>query len=149
MATTYDGSRDEILAAFKTQWDAYTPAVVPGGVVPVVYYEGIGKPDRPDPTLAWAQTTIRHASGSQATLSDSAGKRRFEKIGLVTVQVFAPLTSGVAFGGELAKVAKAAFEGRSTASGVWFRNVRIVEVGLDGPWYQWNVVGEFRYDEFV
>jgi hypothetical protein len=117
--------------------------------VPIVYYEGIGRPDRPDPVRPWAQTSLRHAAGSQATLSDDTGRRRFQKVGIVAISIFAPLAKGLELGELLAEIAKAAFEGRSTPGGVWFRNVRILEVGIDGPWFQWNVLAEFRYDELV
>jgi hypothetical protein len=65
----------------------------------------------------------------------------------VTVQVFVPNGQGVTLADRLCKIAAEAFEGRHTPGGVWFRNVRMREVGPDGPWVQHNVVAEFTYDE--
>ena len=147
MATTYRGAKDEMLGALKSRWDADTPAVY-GGSIPTIFWDGV-PPAKPDPTASWAFPTIRHAAGSQVSLSDPSGLRRFEKNGIITVSVFSPIVKGFPLGETLAEIAKKAFEGRSTPGGVWFKNVRIVEVGPDGPWYQWNVLAEFRYDELV
>ena len=149
MPSTFDTARDEILGAFKTAWDAGAAAAA--GYVPEVFYDGMGKASDPDPTVAWARTTIRHTGGRQSTLSQSAGRRHFEKTGIVTISIFAPLVvaKGLDVGEQLAKVAKGAFEGKATASGVWFRNVRVMEVGLDRSWYMINVLSDFRYDEFA
>lgn len=149
MPATFDVARDEILGVFKARWDADTAAIA--GYVPEVFFDGVPKGSRPDPEKAWAEVVLRHVQGQQASLSQDTGRRRFERIGIVTVAVFAPLivAGGLGMGENLAKVAKAAFEGKSTISGVWFRSTRIAEVGASGPWAQWNVISEFRYDEFV
>ena len=54
---------------------------------------------------------------------------------------------GVALAELLAVVARGAFEGVGTASGIWFRNARIHEAGVDGAWVQMNVLADFVYDE--
>lgn len=150
MPATFETARDEILAAFKTRWDLDSGAHN-GGTVPAVRYEGTELAGLPPHDAPWAKVTIRHTLGSQASLASDVGLRRFEKLGIATVQVFAPLekASGLVQAERLAMVAKKAFEGRSTAGGVWFRNTRIVEVGVDGPWFQMNVIAEFSYDEFT
>jgi len=149
MPTTFDAARDEILGAFRTRWEADAAAIV--GFVPDVFYDGVPRTSAPSPDKPWADVTIRHTSGAQATLAQDTGKRRFEKTGIVTVGVFAPLgqNRGLEDGEKLAMVAKKAFEGKATAGGVWFRNVRISEVGQDGPWFAFQILAEMRYDEFV
>lgn len=151
MTATFPIARNEILGVFRMAWEANSPAVN-GGTAPVVDYEGLAF--TPPPTAAWARPVVRHTVGRQATLAGdpSFPLRRFEKRGIVTVQVFQPLTKG---GGlvlvqSLAEVAKAAFEGvNTTPSNIWFQNVTINEVGSDGPWFQMNVVASFRYDELA
>lgn len=163
MPSTFDAARDEIQAAFTVAWDAGTPAVT-GTTAPEIFYEGVARGTKgtnlvddsePPHDAAWTRIFIRHNLGEQATLSDESGVRRFEKFGTITIQVFAPLAEGTggsppSFAGLLAEVAKSAFEGKRTLPGnVWFRDVRINEVGVSGPWFQVNVLAEFRYDELV
>ena len=151
MVATFTQARDDILTQFRTTWNADTPAVN-GGKIPQVFYEGVAEEDALPQDDAWARIVIRHTLANQSSLSDDSGQRRFEKIGIVTVQVFTPLKDGkgTELGEGLAQVAKKAYEGKHTlTSNVWFRNVRINEIGVDGPWFQMNVLADFIYDELV
>jgi hypothetical protein len=149
MASEINTAYDEMLAAFKTAWDAGAGAFN-NGTVPEVRYDGVGKQGPPDGEDPWARVTIRHVTGGQATLLGDAQVTRFRNSGIITVQVFYPLSrGGLASARSLAKVARSAYIGTSTASNIWFRNVRIVEVGPDGPWYNVNVLADFEYDELV
>jgi hypothetical protein len=138
-------------AAFKTAWDTGAGAFN-GGTVPAVRYDGIGEQGAPAGEAPYARVAIRHSTGEQATLSSGAGFRRMEKRGIIAVSVRYPLASGggpAGNAGGLAEVAKGAFEGKSTASQVWFRNVTVNEVGAVGAYYQINVLAEFVYDELI
>lgn len=150
MPADFSTARDEMQAAFKTAWDAGTPTVT-GGQVPQVYWDGIGKENGQPGSSPWAEIFIRHAGSGSPTLHNEIGKRRVTKFGIITVLIFAPLEDGhgLTLVEGLAEVAKTAYEGQYTSSGVWFRNVRIQEIGVDGPHYQANVVSEFQYDELV
>lgn len=150
MPATLDVARDEIYGALKATWDADTPAVN-GGLVPELFYDGVPRLLDPAADVAYAEIYVRHSGGRQASLAGELGRRRFTKSGIVTVAVFAPIVKagGLTLADELAKVAKKAFEGKATASAVWFRNVRAVEVGVTAAWYHVNVFAEFEYDEFV
>jgi hypothetical protein len=148
MPCVFDVARDEIQGAFWTQWQTGTPAVN-GGDVPPVFWEGLGYVGNEPEDVPWATAFIRHTQASQRTLADQVGKRRFLKLGTITVQIFVPVGGGLGKAEELSKVAKKAFEGKSTASAVWFRNVKIVEVGIEDPWYQVNVLADFEYDELA
>lgn len=149
MATDINTAYDEMLEAFKTAWDAGA-GTYNGGTVPEVRYDGVGEQGPPDGEEPWARVTIRHAGGFQATLLGDAQVTRFRRDGIITVQVFFPLSrGGLSNARSLAGVAKSAYEGQATASGVWFRNVRIQEVGPDGPWYNVNMLADFEYDECV
>ena len=143
---TLDVARDDMLGLFTVKWDANTPAVN-GGAIPRIYYDGRGEPGSKPHDAAWCRHQIRHTLGEVTAI----GGRRTTKIGLVTIQIFTPFENGkgLTLGEELAKIGKAAYETVVSANDVIFRNVRALEVGEDGPWYQWNVLAEFEYDEFV
>lgn len=105
-------------------------------------------PDGTNPPPTWARVTVRHVTSGQAALSDQSGKRRYTRRGLVTIQLFVPFSEGgLASADTIASSLQGAFLGVSTPNGVWFRNVRTNEVGVDGPWFQMNVLADFQYDE--
>ena len=144
---TLNEARSAMLAAFKARWDADTPAVN-GGAVPLVEYDGVGTAGVQPHDSAWARVTVRHTAASQGSLASAAGARVWDRLGIIVVQVFTPLSAGrgLLLADALATVAKNAFEGVD-ASGVWFRNVRVNEIGSSGPWYQTNVTADFEYYE--
>ena len=143
---TFTSARDEIAGLFLAHWRAHAPAVNRGRDVQV-FWHGVDAGHAPPAGLPWARFVLRHREGTQATFGAS-GQRRFARDGLVSVQVFAPLSAGgVALAELLAVVARGAFEGVGTASGIWFRNARIHEAGVDGAWVQMNVLADFVYDE--
>lgn len=137
MSLTFQEARDEILTIFKDAWDATGHEA---------YYEDIKK-SRESGETAWAVVTLRHAGGGQATLNNAAGSSRFRRVGILTVQVFTAIGKGLQESYALAKVVADAFEGTATPGGVWFRNVRINEIGRDGKFFQNNVLIDFTYDE--
>jgi hypothetical protein len=61
--------------------------------------------------------------------------------------VFEPPGKGLSGATDLPKVIQDAFEGVATASGVWFRDVTVNEIGPDGDFFQTNIVAFFEYDE--
>lgn len=149
MAADINTAYDEILGAFRTAWEANAGAFN-GGTPPEVRYDGVGDPGPPDSDDPWARVQIRHLTGTQASLAGADAKRRFERAGIITIQVFWPLSqAALSNARSLADVAREAFEGKATVSHVWFRNVRVQEVGADGSWYQVNILADFEYDEFV
>jgi hypothetical protein len=141
MTATIDQARDEILGTFRTAWLADSVSQS----VPVLYSDVSQEP--PD-TGAWARVTINHTTSRQATLSNETGARRFRRVGFVTVQIFTPTGGGLTLSDGLTTIAVRAFEGVTTTPGrVLFRNVRPIEVGQDGNWFNMNVVADFEYDE--
>jgi hypothetical protein len=137
MSLTYQQARDEIFEVFKQAWDTTGYEV---------HYEDVRK-QRSKDEEPWAVVTLKHAAGFQSTLSGSVGNKTFTRLGFVTIQIFTPNGKGLQEAYDLAKVVSDAFEGVSTSGGVWFRNVRLNEIGRDGEFFQLNVVVEFRYDE--
>jgi hypothetical protein len=149
MAADINTAYDEILGAFRTAWEANAGAFN-GGTPPEVRYDGVGDPGPPDSGDPWARVQIRHLTGGQANLGAPGTQRRFNRAGIITIQVFWPLSqAALSNARSLAGVARAAFEGQATTSHIWFRNVRVQEIGPDGSWYQVNVLADFEYDEFV
>ncbi len=137
MAATQETASDEMLAFFKTAWDTTSLIAV---------YENV-KGATPVAQAAWARPIIRHASGGGQSLTGANGTIKYGRVGLMTVSIFIPNGNGLSLGRSLGKTVADAFDGKATASAVWFRNVRVVEVGPDREWYQFNVVIEFTYDE--
>jgi hypothetical protein len=135
--TTFEQARDDILTLFKTAWDTTT--------YPAVYEDTKG--DRPASDTPFARPRIRHTTGGQASLSGGLGTSRFERIGFLLVAIYTPQGSGLTNAYSLAKIVADAFEGTASPNGVWFRNVRINEIGPDGDFFVTNVVVDFVYDE--
>lgn len=96
---------------------------------------------------AWARISVLHTNGFQASLAGDSGRRRWRRTGTVFVDIFTPTGDGLSLADKLTMVAMRAFEGNSTSSGIWFRNVRPEEIGPDGVWFQTQVRADFEYDE--
>lgn len=149
MVADLSTARDEMHRIFDDAWEAGAGAVN-GGVVPAVKYEGLPQPKAFPPRDAqWGRMRIRHTLAEQSAMSDTVA--RFEKIGTVTIQIFASLEldEPANRAADLAQIAKGAFEGKKTPSQVWFRNVTVNEIGVDDAWYNINVLADFEYDELT
>lgn len=137
-------ARDSMLGHIKTDWDANTTAVA--GYIPDVIYDNLEPTEERNNALYYARVTIQHFDGEQKTLAKE-GNRRFEHIGQVFFQLYAPSGEGRAGVDGLAQVAKTSFQKGCTLAGVRFTRVRIEEIGADGPFFQVDVVADFEYHE--
>lgn len=143
MAATLPQARDEILGQFKAAWDLATPPVPP-----VVYDDSIPTaPGTGNPAPAWARCKLRHFGGGQRAITDKAVKH-YERSGVLFIQIFTPSNGGQVLADTLAVIARNAFEGKRTASGVWFPSAIIRDGVTDGSWLRTNVNISFQYDEF-
>lgn len=141
MSATFATAYDEILALFKAAWDTTAHSAN-------VDYENVAFTiPAADGTNAWARPRVRHASGGDGSLAGGLGTKSYDRTGVLLVQVFTSAGAGLVEGHALAKIVADAFDGVRTASGVWFRNVRLAEVGPDGEWFQLNISVDFAYDE--
>ncbi len=145
MSATFEEAIDIILAIFKTAWDA-------GATNPtLVDYQNVKPANNvtlpPDTNLSWARVTIQHQDGRQSSLSGALGVKRFDRDGLLTVQIFVPAGEGLSEAHTLSKIVADAYEGVAGNNGIWFRNVRVNEIGPDGDWFQTNILIDFTYDE--
>lgn len=143
-------ARDEMFDLLNVKWLADTPAIT-GGSAPPIEWQDIALEDVPPARGLWAKASLVHLDSKQSSFGGPAGPRRFTRPGVVIVEIFAPLTlgNGVTLVEQLAIVAREAFEGVSTPSGVWFRGTRIRELANDRVWCKRLVTIEFSYDEFV
>jgi len=141
---TNDEACDEIFGLFRDYWNAQTPALNSGQPVEI-HWPGVTVEA---PEKAYARVRLQHIPSRQLTFGET-GQRRFGRAGFVSVEVFAPLNNGQGFSlsQNLAIIARDAYEGRGTATGIWFRNARINDVGPSEQFYQMNVLIEFEYDE--
>jgi hypothetical protein len=144
---TLESARDEIQDLFWAAWKAKTPALNNGEVVKVFWPKQVS--EAPDVSKPFARVQVVHQTGAQATLG-TKNNRRFDRAGFVVIEIFTPVSTewGLSFDMNLAIIARDAFEGVGTDSGIWFRNVRVQEIGADGNGcWQTNVTADFTYDE--
>lgn len=132
-------ARNEMLTVVRDAWIA-------GGEDPAQLRYWDVK-ENPPGASSWARVTVQQATGEQATLSNDDGARKFSRGGIITVQIFTPFGGGLTEADALAKIVEDAFEGQTTPSGIWFRNVRVNEIGQDGDRFQTNVLIDYTYDE--
>lgn len=109
-----------------------------------LFYQNI-ETDRDGSTNPFAWVSINLATTAQTTLGGQ-GKRSFNRVGLITVQIYTQAGKGLSEAHQLAKLAADAYEGKSSG-GIWFRNVRVNEIGRDGEFFMTNVLIDFNYDE--
>lgn len=100
----------------------------------------------PASELVWARVTLKHATGTQTTLSGRVGGRQFEQKGTVTIQVFAPVGDGSTAGYSTAQALKTVLE-NPNVSDIWYRNARLLEIGRSGAFEQINVLADFSYTD--
>jgi len=146
MSVTTATARDEASTLFFDHWRAHAHEVWEQGV-PEIVWQGVstdGDVARSD--VPWARFSMLHNEAPQRTFGTTA---RFERMGVIIVQVFSPTSfeEGLEIAEGLAVVARNAYEGRTTPSGVWFRNSRLQEAGVTKPWWQVNMSTEFTYEE--
>jgi len=105
---------DALHGALKTAWDAvdggdYAARVKWPNVATTPTEADAAPFDGNEP---WIRPTIRHAPGlGKTTLSNVVGLRRWDRRGVMVVQVFGPRGSGLPGTVDLPKVVQDAFEG--------------------------------------
>lgn len=144
---THEEARDAMYQMFREEWAANSGDIV-GGSAPEVIYHGVSVDTPPALTLPYARASVKHFTGGQGSLGE-VGNRLFNRTGAVFVQVFVPTGIGnyLTIALRLGRIALAAFEGRSSPGGIWFRSCRLTEIGPSDGRYQVNVTAEFTYDE--
>jgi len=133
---TFLEARDVMFSVFKTVWDnlGYTAVWTDVPATP------------PDSETVWARAVIRHAEGGQGSLAGAYGAQRWERIGTLHIQIFAPIGDGNNAGYSAAQSVVDAYQNFKHDC-LWFRSVRLNEVGSDGAFEQFNVLATFIYDD--
>ena len=126
--------REEIYQLFKTNW-TFTP----------YRFENENEKSAYAGSVSWVRLTVRNLAGAQETLGPKP-HRKYVRAGMIIVQVFTPMNTGMSQAGTLAEAAKAIFEGESF-SGIWCQNARIRDTGNDGKWQQTSVEVDIVYFE--
>ena len=132
----FEEARDAIFKVFLDAWDATG--------YPVTWTDVASEINNSE--TVWARVVLRHADGGQASLGGEIGSKRWERSGILFVQVFAPVGDGSTAAYNAAQLVADAFQS-VIGSDVWFRNVRINEVGSNGAFEQINVLVNFFYDD--
>lgn len=128
---TFDEARDLMLKVFNDVW---TPRAVAWTDVPG------------DPSEAiWARPVVRHAVGRQGSLADDTGQIRYERRGILWIQIFAPIGDGSTSGYAAAQEVVNAYQ--AAKLDVWFRNVRLEEMGNDRAGERFDVKADFEYED--
>lgn len=136
MSLTFAQASDQILARLKEAWDSTGYNLV---------YDNV-REQKQALNVPWAMALVRHGFSNQSSLG-GVGHRTFSRLGILVVTIHTPSSSGLSDAYILAKVVTDAFEGVSMPNGVWFRNVRINELGREDAFYQTNVLINFEYTE--
>jgi hypothetical protein len=136
MIASRTDARDRILTPLKAVADAQSLYAV---------YDDTAKTVPTDQSIKWVRISVRHASGSRASLGRADKKSKHTQSGFVFVEIYTPREDGL----QDSDVLSAAFADnfRNPADGdIWFGDVNEMEMGPDGNWFRSDVVAEFQYD---
>jgi len=109
-----------------------------------ITYKDVPPPLR-DAADAWCRATVKFVDGGQSGFGD--GTRKYCRIGILCIEVFAPMGDGGAQADVLAQTALTYLE-NIRSSPVWYRNIRAADVGPDGGFTKINVYADFEYDDY-
>ena len=101
---------------------------------------------RPPVGQSWVRLTVLHQTGNQETLG-GVGVRRFLRQGIIAVQLFFPLDTGMRDMDTLLATARSIFEGRVLPGPIWCTDANASEAGPVEGWYQFNIDTNFSYEE--
>lgn len=134
--TTLNEAREAIYAAFVAGWGATSDYTFDNE-------DGFNPPTEDD----WVRLVVRHSGRAQESLG-GIGHRKFESVGSVIVQCFAPLDTGAKGADTLATAVRAIFEGKTLSpEQIRFTSAVVTEIGATDAWYQTNVEAFFTYTE--
>jgi len=130
----YQEGTDAVLDVF---WQAWKPRIT-------VWDDTPGSAPATDEI--WARATLQHVTGRAISLADADGKKRYNRTGFLTVQVFAPMGDDSGAGLTAVQLVTNALQAANDQN-VWFREVTMREAGRDGAFRQYNVTASFSYDD--
>jgi hypothetical protein len=113
------------------------------GATPTTYSD-VPAPLQDGDTM-WARVTVKHGGSGGGAMGD--GTKRYDRIGILCVEVFGPLGDGGLAAQILAQTVLNSLED-VRSSPVWYRNIRAVDVGPDGGFSKINVYADFEYSDY-
>lgn len=149
MILTPATARDSMANQLAGAWAAADWAALGLTAPPAIIWQGRGDDDKPNLDLPYVRWAAKHSGMPQSGLSNDEGDKKFSGIGVIVIQLLAPLLPGNGFevAEQMAIIARNAYRGKQTPDCIWFRNARFEEVGPDAGWYLFNTFVEFDYDE--
>ncbi|WP_299085064.1 phage tail terminator-like protein [uncultured Paraglaciecola sp.] len=132
--TTLDQAQQAINDRFIAAWGSTTPFSFTNEM-----------PASNDISTSWVRLVSRLAVSGQRSLGQS-GNRKYDRNGIIFVQVFSPINQGSSSGTALAKQIEDLYEGERF-NGVVGQDSIIRDIGPDGEWYQLQVEINFTYEE--
>lgn len=141
MSLTIATARDDALAVVKAAHDSNPPFNTT-----LLIWTDTPSDGPPKPGTDYVRVLFRHVESTQISMADATSKRIFERVGLLTLQGFFAGADGQSVSDAWAQVMLDSLEGLRSTGGIIFRNVRPVEIGNDGDWYNMNVLAEFEWD---
>lgn len=150
-----------LLRTFKTTWSDEAEgwqSIADLDSEPLIEWPNIdGKKDHgeeqtPRDEEPWLRVYVRHHDSDQSTLGET-GCRVFTRTGMIGVDIFVPLNTGLKLPYQLGIVCKRPFEGKrgvGDGSGIIFRSVRLRERdNYQKRWAHVSVQADFEYDEVL
>ena len=133
--TTVVDARELIYDRFVTNWGSTTD-----------FWFGNEEAD-PSPGTAWLRVSVTHTDSQQQTIG-AAPFRKFQRNGIITFQIFTPITGSNAEDIRTADgyvdTLRATWESVDF-SDIWTRDAVHNEIGPDGDFYQTNLEVGFLY----
>ena len=138
MISTFAESRDAIGGLIVPAWNTATSSAT-------LLFDNLPG-DRPDPPALFGRLTIRHTEGSRVALGNST---RFRRSGTIFLQIFVPSSDGMGNADSIVQTMVETIEDAGQVQNMWFRDVRMREVGSDGAYHQVNVEAGFTFDRMT
>ena len=131
---------EAIIQAWRTGWEARQP-LVPWTTENEVF----------ETAAAWARISITHTSSAQATMG-APGARRWDRRGIIAVQLFTTPNVGIAVAAGLADDVRAVLEGVRLVAGDAPRELdsgagQTGGESTDGAWLMRMIALPFRYQQ--
>ena len=87
-----------------------------------------------DGNRPWYRVSVRESGGGRANLNGQVGTRKYERLGFLAIQCFAPVNAGDKLGLQMAEAARTYFEDRRLNNLIIYLNADIRPQPPDGKW---------------
>ena len=155
MTSTYIEAYNEMVKMLNDAWTTGTPAITT--YIPDINWQGNEYEGEQFVDKYYATFEVQVVDEVQKTLQgslDGNGARRYNNIGVVIIDIYAPISisNHMLKLRELSVVARNAFRGKESPSGVVFYNAKFVEAGLataasSSNFYKSVVTAEYSFDD--